>query len=147
MYEMLEFVHEQRKSGYTFSSIAGRLQAKYSFNITRARLNALYLKWCQQSGIEAVRDTRVYHYDQPPNKRNKIKISQEDLDKRNCMLHLLDLVRAHGELVTNRLTGEIVSGGFPNLNIPDVDTPIIITPSYNGSICGSAALTCAEFGK
>lgn len=147
MLEMLEFVHEQRKLGHTFSSIAGRLQAKFSYNTTRARLNALYLKWCQQSGIEAVRDTRVYHYDKPLGKRNKIKISQEDLDKRNCMLHLLDLVRAHGELVTNRLTGEIVSGGFPNVDIPDVGTPVIITPNYHGSLCGSAALTCAESGK
>lgn len=147
MLEMLEFVHEQRKSGHTFSLIAGLLQAKFRFNITRARLNALYLKWCQQSGIEAVRDTRVYHYDKPLNKRKKIKYSQEDIDKRSCLLHLLDLVRAHGELVTNRLTGEVVQGGFPNVDIPDVGTPIIVTPNYNGSLIGSAALSCAENGK
>lgn len=147
MIEILEFVHEQRKSGYTFSSIAGRLQAKFSFNINRARLNALYLRWCKQFDIEPVRDTRVYHYDKPLGKRSKIKHSQADLDKRSCMLHLLDLVRAHGELVTNRLTGEVVSGGYINLDIPDVGTPIIVTPNYNGSLCGSAALTCSEFGK
>ncbi len=147
MQEMMEFVHEHRTAGYTFSAIAGKLQAKYAYNGTRRQLNWMYAKWCQVHKIVPVKDTRVYHYEKTGGKRGKIKYNQADLNKRDCLLHLLDLVRAHGELVTNSLTGEVVEGGYPNVNIPDVGTPVVMNSHYHGSMIGSAALSCVEFGK
>lgn len=147
MSEMMEFVHEHRTAGYTFSAISGKLQAKFGVNVTRRQLNWMYAKWCQRSNVSPVRDTRVYHYEKTGGKRGKIKYNQEDLNKRDCMLHLLDLVRAHGEVVTNTLTGEVVSGGYINIDIPDIGTPRVMHGTYHGSLTGSVALTCAEWGK
>lgn len=147
MDEVMQFVHEQRTAGYTFSIIAGRLQAKYQVSVTRRVLNDQYAKWCRRNFISPVRDTRTYVYEKTGGKRGKIKYNQDDLNKRDCLLHLIDLVRAHGEIVTNSLTGEVVEGGFPNVNIPDVGTPIVMNSHYHGSMIGSAALSCVEFGK
>lgn len=147
MSEILEFVHEHRKAGFTFSAIAGKLQVRFGVNIGRRQLNAQYARWCQDNDVKHVRDMRVYHSPKSGGKRGKIKYNQSDINRRDCMLHLLDLVRAHGGIVTNSLTGEVVEGGFPNVNIPDTGTPVVINAHYHGSLTGSHALCCAEWGK
>lgn len=138
-------VHDARLVGISFTSICADLLEKYGIILDRRRLNRLYLQWCSKNHVKPV-------YDANQARRSNAKRKHGDLPydvmiKRDCMLHLLDLVRAHGEVVTNSLTGEVVSGGYPNVNIPDLGTPIKMSGVFHGSMIGSAALSCVEFGK
>lgn len=143
--EQFKEVHEARLKGVTFTAICSELFDKYEITLERRGLNRLYLQWCSKNHIKPVYDaSQAYRANA---KRKGGVLPYADMVKRDCMLHLLDLVRAHGEIVTNRLTGEVISGGYPNVDIPDIGTPKLITPQVYGSLIGSASLSCVEFGK
>lgn len=142
---IMETIHNARRMGFTFSHIREILISEHDFKSTSRNICDRYNRWCLDNGINPERRKN------PPKRKRSGRLYErgdwQENAKKAGLLHLLDLVRAHGEVVFNRLTGEVVQGGFPNVIIPDVGTPIIVTPNYHGSLCGSAALTCAENSK
>ena len=149
MDEIIETIHKYRQMGFTYSHIRDIVANTFGHKTTPRNLCDRYHRWCADKGISPYQKPR-----KPLNPRRrkfttKGKESANWQDKARIagLLHLLDLVRAHGEVVYNRLTGEVVAGGFPNVDIPDIGTPIVMNTHYHGSLIGSAALSCTEWGK
>lgn len=146
MEEILETIHKYRLMGYHYSKIRDILATTFEYKTTPRNICDRYHKWCAEKGLSPYNKPR-------PTIRRKFTTKKketgdwQDRARIAGLLHLLDLVRAHGEVVYNRLTGEVVEGGFPNVDIPDVGTPVVISPNYHGSLTGSVALVCAEWGK
>lgn len=146
MDEILETIHKYRLMGYNYSHIRDILVKTFNYKCTPRNLCDRYHRWCTDKGISPHNKPR-----KPPRKKFCTKKKEtgdwQDRARIAGLLHLLDLVRAHGEVVYNRLTGEVVEGGFPNVSIPDIGTPVVMNSHYQGSLIGSAALSCAEWGK
>ena len=157
-FELFDLTHRMRVEGRSFGAVANRIFAEHGFMIERRALAKKYHYYADKYRIEAAYDqkratskasegTGKRHYYPRNRKKNGVDKKQEDL-QRACLMLLIDLVRYHGEVVFNRLTGEIVSGGYPNVSIPDVGTPRFVNAySYHGSLSGSQAALCAENGK
>ena len=153
-FELFDKTHRMRVEGHSFGSIAATLFAEHEFLIERRGLAKKYHYYSEKYGVEPVVEEkqsraknknggRKYY----PRERKQAEKTVEDV-RRSCLMHLIDLVRNHGELVTNRVTGEIVCGGYPNVSIPDVGTPRFVNAySYHGSLSGSQAALCAESAK
>lgn len=146
MDEIIDTIHKYRQMGYTYSHIRDILANTFNHKSTPRNICDRYHRWCADKGLSPYNKPR-------PAVRKKFTTKKKELgdwqDRARIagLLHLLDLVRAHGEVVYNRLTGEVVAGGFPNVDIPDIGTPVVMNSHYNGSLIGSAALSCAEWGK
>lgn len=138
-------IHHARLADARFKQIVKDIKEKHGVSVTDKICNERYLAWCDIKHITPKKRLRA-----PPVPKNylvrEVKISAFE-KKKGSHLHLLDLVRAHGELVTNRLTGEVVSGGYPNIQIPDIGTPRVISPFVHGSLVGSSMAVCAESGR
>ncbi len=146
MDEIIDTIHKYRQMGYTYSHIRDILANTFNHKSTPRNICDRYHRWCADKGLSP------YNKPRPAVRKKFITKKKEvgdwqDRARIAGLLHLLDLVRAHGEVVYNRLTGEVVAGGFPNVDIPDIGTPVVMNSHYNGSLIGSAALSCAEWGK
>lgn len=143
--EIYEEIHAARLRDTRFKQIVKDLFEKHGLVVGYRICNERYLAWCARKNITPRKKLRHRPI-------AKLFFAREEevstfTKRQQCLLHLLDLVRAHGEIVTNRLTGEVVEGGYPNLNIPDIGTPRVVTPYYHGSLVGSSSASCSEVGQ
>lgn len=127
--EIMREIHGYRMNLMPFKAIGDILNKRLDADFNHKSYYEHYNRWLVRTG-------------------QKSHLSTEELRltpyfvKRGCMLHLLDLVRAHGEIVTDRLTGQVVQGGYPNLDIPELETPAVTHVYYHGSSLGSPSATC-----
>ena len=127
--EVMKEIHQLRLDNLAFKAIRRELNARHGWSHRWQTYYDYYVRWQIKNGFKT--RLTIHEMQQSP---FAIKVA--------CMKHLLDLVREHGPITTNRHTREVVEGGYPNLNIPELESPAITHVYWNGSGVGSSSAYC-----